>query len=267
MIQFFDHGRNTMTPAHAIPPSRWDRFDLLAVDTGRLRLVIESKHELELETGTGVVIYPHTRFEGASITTESVVTVQHFGFDRGVKNAAVPLPLRRLIGRKRGYEPLRMRGQPQVQADIDRAIVLAFEPQTPWLHDARVALLTLIFSRLDPLDSLSLPGGIEAWDSLDAWLRTQLHRPITVAHMAHQLGLSPGHFSVRFRAYMGTSPARHLHRLRMQEAMRRLRETREPIKAIAEKLGYEELPNFYRAFRKAVGHTPAAYRGRYKLRG
>lgn len=267
MIRFFDHGRDTLTPKRVIPPTRWDRFDFLAVHDGRLRLVLESKRELVLEAGTAVVVYPHTRFEGTPATAKCTVSVQHFGFDRGVKSAAVPLPLRRLVGRKRGYEPLRMRGHAQVQADIERAIVLAFEEQTPWLHDARVALLTLIFSRLDALDSLTLPGGIGAWDSLDAWLRTQLHRPITVAHMAHQLGLSPGHFGVRFREYMGTSPARHLQRLRMQEAMRRLRETRQPIKAIAEGLGYEELPNFYRAFRKAVGHTPAAYRGRYELRG
>lgn len=267
MLRFFDHGRETLTPDRPIPTTRWDRFDFLAVHGGRLRLTFDRRRQLELEAGAAVVIYPHTRFEGEVLSAACGVTVQHFHFDRGVKVSMVPAPLQRLVGRRSGFEPLRMRPHAQVRGDIERALALAFEEQTPWVHDARVALLTLIFSRLDAMDSLTLPGGVGAWDTLDAWLRTQLHRPITVSHMAQQLGLSPGHFSLRFRELMGTSPAKHLHRLRMQEAMRLLRETRQPIKAIAEALTYDDLPNFYRAFRKAVGQTPAAYRGRYALRG
>lgn len=267
MLQFFDHGRETFTPTRPIPACRWDRFDLLAVHQGTLRLEFEQTRELTLGKGSAVVIYPQTRFSGAPETEACRVSVQHFRFNRGLRAAVAPAPLRRLVGRKTGFEPLRMRERSVVERDIDRAMQLAFEEQTDWVHDSRVALLTLIFSRLDPLGALTLPRDARDWDSLDAWLRTQLHRPITVAHMAQQMDLSTGHFTTHFRRRTGTSPAKHLYQLRMQEARRLLRETRQPIKAIAEQLAYEELPNFYRAFRKTTGDTPAAYRNRYRLRG
>lgn len=268
MIQFFDYGWGSVCPQRPIPLSQWDRFDLLCVHEGRLRLILERRWDQVLEAGAGVLIYPHTRFEGAALGKACKVSVQHFGFDAGANIALLPLLLRRLKGRKRGYEVLRMRRVDVVCRDIRRALELAFEPQDETVHAMRVAMLTLILAQLDPLDADSMPSGPPVvWEQLDAWLRTQLHRPITVEQMARQVGLSASHFRQRFRAWLGVPPGRHLHRLRLQEAMRLLRETDLPIKTIAQRLTYTDLPNFYRAFRAAVGITPARYRSRHTLRG
>jgi AraC-like DNA-binding protein len=50
--------------------------------------------------------------------------------------------------------------------------------------------------------------------------------------------------------------------LRRQRALLLLDNRALSIGEIATKLGYSELPNFTRAFRKWTGQTPAAYRAR-----
>ena len=49
---------------------------------------------------------------------------------------------------------------------------------------------------------------------------------------------------------------------RVDEAEALLRETREPIKAIAFHLGFHDSAHFCRQFRRSLGHTPLAYRRR-----
>ncbi|MFA9480275.1 helix-turn-helix domain-containing protein [Phycisphaerales bacterium AB-hyl4] len=265
MIRFLDHGWGTLTTRRPIPPCRWDRFDLLCVHGGQLQLRFEHQATLRLGTGTGVLIYPHTRFEGEPLEPRCRISVQHFAIDDSAEE--LPGVLQRLVNRRNGYEPVQLRPHRRVRGDIQRALALAFEPQTQAVHDMRVAWLTLILGQLDTVESNALPAQPEAWDALDGWLRQHVTEPITVDAMARQLDLSPSHFSHRFRAVFGVSPGRHMQRLRLQEAQRLLRETALPIKAIAQKLYYADLANFYRAFRKAVGITPARYRQRHTLRG
>lgn len=213
----------------------------------------------------GVLIYPHTRFEGHAITSRCRASVQHFSVDEGAD--VWPEVLRRLAGRRRGFELVHLRRHEQVRADIERAISLAFEVETDTLHDTRVALLTLILGQLQTTGATVGRSQPQIWDHFDAWLRQRVAQPPSVKTMAQQVGLSLTHFSHRFREVFGVSPGRHLHRLRLQEAMRLLRETDLPIKAVAQHLGYPNLPNFYRAFRKAAGTTPARYRQHHMLRG
>ncbi|MFA9478859.1 helix-turn-helix domain-containing protein [Phycisphaerales bacterium AB-hyl4] len=265
MIGFFDHGWGTFTPRRPIPSCRWDRFDLLCVHGGQLQLRFEDQGTLRLAVGAGVLIYPFTRFAGEPITPQCRVSVQHFAIEDSAED--LPGVLQRLVHRRSGYEPVRLRPHAQVRGDIHRALTLAFEPQTQAVHEMRVAWLTLILSQLKTVESQALPAQPQAWDALDAWLRQHVTEPITVEAMARQMDLSPGHFSHRFRAVFGVSPGRHVQRLRLQEAQRLLRETAWPIKTIAHKLHYSDLANFYRAFGKAVGVTPARYRQRFILRG
>jgi two-component system response regulator YesN len=53
---------------------------------------------------------------------------------------------------------------------------------------------------------------------------------------------------------------KYLTSLRIEEAKRLLRNTDLSIVAIAEKVGYPNVTNFYRHFQRLQGTTPAAYR-------
>jgi len=63
-----------------------------------------------------------------------------------------------------------------------------------------------------------------------------------------------------FREVYGVTPGEYVNSLRLNEAKRRLRETREPIIDIAYSTGFGGVSSFYRFFKKAAGCSPAAYR-------
>ncbi len=87
----------------------------------------------------------------------------------------------------------------------------------------------------------------------------------TPADMARWVGLSPSRFRVWFASQFGRSPKRYLIHQRIQQAKRLLRETPQPVKAIADHLRYADLPAFYRDFRAHTGTTPVAYRKRHTV--
>ncbi|NLC67844.1 MAG: helix-turn-helix transcriptional regulator [Clostridiaceae bacterium] len=51
---------------------------------------------------------------------------------------------------------------------------------------------------------------------------------------------------------------------RMEISKNLLRNTKLPVKTIAERVGYNTESNFYKVFKQKNGHTPAEYRKKYK---
>ncbi len=83
----------------------------------------------------------------------------------------------------------------------------------------------------------------------------------SVDEVAHALHLSARTLKRKLAA-AGTSYTAILDETRRQRAMLLLEDRGLPLAEIAGRLGYTELPNFTRAFRKWTGTTPAAYRKR-----
>lgn len=88
-----------------------------------------------------------------------------------------------------------------------------------------------------------------------------------VASLARLCGMSPSHFTRTFRAAFGTSPIDWLRRRRITEAQRRLVESDDAIKRIAEQVGYGDRFFFSRDFRKLTGQTPRQFRERERSAG
>lgn len=81
-----------------------------------------------------------------------------------------------------------------------------------------------------------------------------------VADLARRCGMSASHFTRVFRAAFGTSPIDWLRRRRITEAQRRLVESNDPIKRIAEQVGYADRFFFSRDFKQVTGRTPRQFR-------
>ncbi len=82
----------------------------------------------------------------------------------------------------------------------------------------------------------------------------------TIASLADSAAQSRATFARRFTRLVGEPPLSYLTRWRMTLAAKALRETDQTIREIATAVGYESLPSFSQAFKRALGRSPGLYR-------
>jgi AraC family transcriptional regulator len=106
--------------------------------------------------------------------------------------------------------------------------------------------------------SPSLPG--YKLRQITDWLAEHVAEDFNLAQLAAQAGLSKFHFERLFKAALGVSPSRYHINLRMNEARRRLRETKMSVVDVALEVGYADPSHFARLFRRETGLSPSDYR-------
>ncbi|MEW9554123.1 helix-turn-helix domain-containing protein [Nonomuraea sp. NPDC050783] len=92
------------------------------------------------------------------------------------------------------------------------------------------------------------------------WATERLHRPLTVAALARQAGLSPRTLARRFHDATGTTPLRWLHAQRLSRARQLLESTDLPVDRVGQESGLGSAGNLRHHFIRAVGVTPTEYR-------
>jgi transcriptional regulator GlxA family with amidase domain len=98
---------------------------------------------------------------------------------------------------------------------------------------------------------------------LAAWMLRNLKKDLSVDVLADRAGIGTRHFSRRFKATFGTTPADYVERLRLDEARRRLPSPRQTVDSVAASVGYASADAFRRAFERRFGVAPSAYRKRF----
>jgi AraC-like DNA-binding protein len=88
--------------------------------------------------------------------------------------------------------------------------------------------------------------------------RLQFDWPIEV--MCQQLHYSPPHLHRLCQAQFGKSPIQKLIHLRIERAKSLLLNTRWPVQHIASYVGYKNIFNFSKSFKKLVGISPSKFR-------
>jgi AraC-like DNA-binding protein len=85
-------------------------------------------------------------------------------------------------------------------------------------------------------------------------------RDWSVDELAASVGLSRSSLAQRFTDFIGQPPMQYLTRWRLTIAAQRLRSEKASLARIAEESGYDSEAAFNRAFKRALGTTPAAWR-------
>jgi len=85
-------------------------------------------------------------------------------------------------------------------------------------------------------------------------------RSWTVDELGREVGLSRSALAERFTRLIGVAPMHYLANWRMQVAAQELRNRNATLAQVAGKVGYESEAAFSRAFKKAFGTAPAAWR-------
>lgn len=93
-------------------------------------------------------------------------------------------------------------------------------------------------------------------DRIDAWIA----RPVSVADLAADAGLSPFHFARAFKHSTGMSPYRYVTERRLERAKSLLLDADLPISRVALESGFTSQQHFTGLFRRWVGTPPATFR-------
>jgi transcriptional regulator GlxA family with amidase domain len=83
---------------------------------------------------------------------------------------------------------------------------------------------------------------------------------VSLAALATTAGLERRTLLRRFASATGTTPIEYCRRVRIARARELLEGGDTSQKEIAQSLGYKDVASFARAFRKAIGSAPGAYR-------
>jgi PAS domain S-box-containing protein len=83
---------------------------------------------------------------------------------------------------------------------------------------------------------------------------------LRVRQLADQAGLSQYQFEERIRRIFHLTAGQLIQKTRIEAAMKRLRDTNDPIAAVAQDCGYSDQSAFTRQFRQTTGVSPSAYR-------
>lgn len=81
-----------------------------------------------------------------------------------------------------------------------------------------------------------------------------------LAELSAIAGLTASAFGERFQRQVGQPPLTYLRHWRLQQGKTRLTHSGQPVRVIAQDLGYASAGGFSRAFRKQFGQSPAAFR-------
>lgn len=92
------------------------------------------------------------------------------------------------------------------------------------------------------------------------WMDANSHEPIDLDQAAREAGLSPFHFLRLFANVLGVTPHQYLVRSRLRHAARLLGDEDRPVTDVAYAVGFGDLSNFVRTFRRAAGVSPGHFR-------
>ncbi len=124
-------------------------------------------------------------------------------------------------------------------------------------------LYLLLFDLVTLYDQKSQNNNRKKIDKLKPVIKhVELHygETTTVAQMADLAGFSESHFMRFFKEAFGVSFITYLKDYRLSMAARLLLSTEEPILAISQQVGFENLSHFNRQFKSKYGKTPREYR-------
>jgi AraC-like DNA-binding protein len=106
------------------------------------------------------------------------------------------------------------------------------------------------------------PNAADRRRAIDAalFMDENADEPQKLENAATLVGLSPFHFLRLFSKVVGVTPHQYLVRARLRRAATELAETARPVSDIAYEVGFGDLSNFVRTFRRAAGASPRAFR-------
>jgi two-component system response regulator YesN len=98
---------------------------------------------------------------------------------------------------------------------------------------------------------------------LVAFMKSNLHRELTLDELSAMVGLSHSRLHSLFKAELRMAPIRYHRTLRLEGARMLLESTFWKVERIRIEIGYSDHKHFFQAFKAQFGVTPSQYRSRH----
>lgn len=98
-----------------------------------------------------------------------------------------------------------------------------------------------------------------------AFIEANLWSPLELNILAERAHLSKFHFCRFFKRHIGMNPMKFVASLRIERAKELLKQEGLTVSSVANEVGFKDLSNFIRQFKKTTGVTPRTYRGTYRI--
>lgn len=120
-----------------------------------------------------------------------------------------------------------------------------------------IRIYTEVLTRLSDQSSPKLDGDLHA---IKTFIDQHLMYPISLNDVADKFHLSPEHVSRQFKKKTGEGITTYILRTKMERAADLLLTSDYPIKTIAELVGFENVPYFYKQFNRWYACAPGEYK-------
>jgi two-component system response regulator YesN len=117
----------------------------------------------------------------------------------------------------------------------------------------------LLEVRRDPIE-VEAPRGSVLAGRAEAYIINHLADRLSTARIARALRMNPDYLNRVFRKVHGTTMTEYLHRRRLADATKLLRESTDSVAEIASACGYATVAHFRRMFERFNGLSPREYR-------
>ena len=165
--------------------------------------------------------------------------------------AAVVFPIDAL---KFGHESARIiRKMLQEMADGDELTRLCL----------MLRLLPVIFTSGDRIfagSPIRIERDVRRLQQVSEYVMAHYIHPITLDEIAAEVGMNRSSFCIWFKRQRGMTFTQFVIQYRLNTAATMLRESNRQVSEICYAVGFNDLPHFVRAFTKAYGFSPTAYR-------
>ena len=92
------------------------------------------------------------------------------------------------------------------------------------------------------------------------YIKNNLWSPLELEGLAEKAHLSKYHFCRIFKRHIGLNPMKFVATLRIERAKELLKKESLTVSSVANEVGFKDLSNFIRQFKKVTGMTPSTFR-------
>lgn len=142
-----------------------------------------------------------------------------------------------------------------------------FESEEPgFLQIIRAKIIEILVITMRKIYYAPLSDCIDGdMDKILKYINSQYMNSISLKDICAKFNYSFSYLSMKFKKISGLSYMEYLQRIRVEQSMRMLVHTNEPVSEIALAVGYKDIKSFYTVFKRFANTTPSRFRkGFYK---